>query len=372
MPKKPKYTRQYNDRHGKRRTEFRRAGFGTWPLREPIGFTEFWEDYNAALNGKVPPGVLASKPNAISKATPQSFRWLFEEYKKSANFTNLQSSTRQRRSNLLEEVCLKHGDKPYTQMHRQAVLKLRDNKSEKIEAANGLLKALRQLFEFAIDYEHIEAKDNPTFGVKYLKSGSQGFHAWTTDEVSQFENHFAVGTKARLALAVMLYGGCARVSDLRRIGKQHITREGRLKYVQFKNRNVSPVEIDIRIIDEFKEILDASPTGDLTFVVTDAGNQFSERGIGNWFKKKCVEAGLPHCSAHGVRKAAAARLAELRCSDHEIMAIGGWKTLREVQRYTKGARKRVMADSAMDKVQADIDRTKVSNLEGDVKKVRQK
>ncbi len=372
MPKKPKYTRQYNDRHGKRRTEFRRSGFGTWALREPIGSPEFWEDYNAALKGEVPPGVLATKPNEISKAKPKSFRWLFEEYKKSANYRKLQSSTRQRRSNLLEGVCLKHGDKPYAQMHRQAVLKLRDEKSDKPESANMLLKSLRQLFAFAIEYEYVEAKNNPTLNVKNIKNASTGFHAWTFDELDQFETYHPVGTKARLALAVMLYGGCARVSDLRRIGKQHITKDGRLKYVQFKNRDISPVEIDIKIIDEFREILDASPTGDLTFVVTDAGNQFSERGIGNWFKKKCIEAELPHCSAHGVRKVAAARLAELGRSDHEIMASGGWKTLREVQRYTRGARNRVMADSAMDAVQKDIDRTKLSNLEGDVKKVRQK
>jgi len=44
------------------------------------------------------------------------------------------------------------------------------------------------------------------------------------------------------------------------------------------------------------------------------------------------------------------------------MAIGGWKTLKEVQRYTASASRKVMSDNAMDKVQADIERTKVSNL----------
>jgi hypothetical protein len=53
------------------------------------------------------------------------------------------------------------------------------------------------------------------------------------------------------------------------------------------------------------------------------------------------------------------------------MAIGGWQTLKEVQRYTKGARRRVLADNAMDKVQADIDGTKVSNLSRGGRKVRQ-
>ena len=46
------------------------------------------------------------------------------------------------------------------------------------------------------------------------------------------------------------------------------------------------------------------------------------------------------------------------------MAIGGWKTLKQVQHYTKGARRRVKADHGMDKLAADIDGTKVSNLGG--------
>ena len=103
----------------------------------------------------------------------------------------------------------------------------------------------------------------------------------------------------------------------------------------------------------------------VTFLVTEFGKPFTSNGFGNWFKKRCREAGLPHCSAHGVRKAAAAKLAEVGCSDHEIMAIGGWKTLKEVQRYTKGARKRVLSDNAMYRVQADIDGTEVSNLSSD-------
>ena len=110
----------------------------------------------------------------------------------------------------------------------------------------------------------------------------------------------------------------------------------------------------------------------MTFLVTKFGRAFTANGFGNWFKKRCVEAGIPHCSAHGVRKVAAARLAELGCSDHEIMAIGGWLTIKEVQRYTKSARKRVLADRAMTRVQEDIDEAKVSNLMSDAKEVRQK
>ena len=63
------------------------------------------------------------------------------------------------------------------------------------------------------------------------------------------------------------------------------------------------------------------------------------------------EAGLPRrCKAHGLRKAAARRLAEAGCSASEIMAITGHKTLAEVERYTRAVRKKKLADAAMAKL----------------------
>lgn len=174
-----------------------------------------------------------------------------------------------------------------------------------------------------------------------------------------------------MALAIMMYGGCARRSDVVLLGRQHLTKDGRLRYTQFKNRYIKPIEVDIPLIPEFQNILDASPLGDMTFLVTEFNRPFSANGFGNRMRKWCDDAGLPQCSAHGVRKPAAARLAELGCTDHEIMAIGGWKTLKQVQLYTKGARRRVMADHGMDKLTADIDGTKVSNLSGGGGWVRQ-
>ena len=81
---------------------------------------------------------------------------------------------------------------------------------------------------------------------------------------------------------------------------------------------------------------------------------------------------MPHCSAHGIRKVAAAKLAELGCSHHEIMAISGWKTLKEVQHYTKSARRQILADSGMQRLQKDLNETKVSNLDDGASWVRQK
>ena len=86
------------------------------------------------------------------------------------------------------------------------------------------------------------------------------------------------------------------------------------------------------------------------FLVTDYGKPFSVAGFGTKFRMWCDQAGLQKCSAHGLRKAAASRLAERGASAHEIMAITGHRSLEEVERYTRAARKAGLADAAMAKL----------------------
>lgn len=80
------------------------------------------------------------------------------------------------------------------------------------------------------------------------------------------------------------------------------------------------------------------------------GKPPSAAGFGNWFRDRCDEAGLTHCSAHGLRKAVGRQLAEAGCTAHEIAAITGQVSLSEVQRYTKAADQSRLARAAMDKV----------------------
>ena len=69
--------------------------------------------------------------------------------------------------------------------------------------------------------------------------------------------------------------------------------------------------------------------------------------LGGWFRERCDEAGLTHCSAHGLRKAGATIAAENGASPHQLMAIFGWLTLKEAERYTQAARRKRMARAGM-------------------------
>ncbi|HJY88056.1 MAG TPA: site-specific integrase [Candidatus Acidoferrales bacterium] len=62
-------------------------------------------------------------------------------------------------------------------------------------------------------------------------------------------------------------------------------------------------------------------------------------------------AGLAHLHFHGLRHTAGAALAEAGCSEKEIMAVLGHKTLSMVQKYTAGARRKRLATSAIAKLE---------------------
>ena len=97
-------------------------------------------------------------------------------------------------------------------------------------------------------------------------------------------------------------------------------------------------------------MIEATPSGHLTFLVTEFGRPFAVAGFGNWFRDRCDEADLHHCTFHGLRKTASVRLAEAGCTPHEIAAITGHASLKEIERYTKTAERKRLAASAMNKV----------------------
>ena len=177
-----------------------------------------------------------------------------------------------------------------------------------------------------------------------LRTKPGGHHSWTIEEIEQFEKRHPLGTKAHLALTLLVYSG-GRRGDVVTLGKQHV-RAGRLRYTQEKNRQRNPVTVDIAMPAELQRVIDASTTGDLTFLVTDYGRPFAKAGFGNKFRSWCNEAGLPNCSAHGLRKAAATRVAENGGTTSELKAIFGWRSDKEAERYTQAADRKRLGSSA--------------------------
>lgn len=336
-----KYVVEDVDRHGNVRLYYRRNGTKT-RLRGPVGSPEFLIDYRRAAAG---PKEVRGHKARVGRVVPRSLKWLCVQYYKSAMFTELDPRTQKVRRSILERFCehKNDGDKPFALLLPRHIRVRRDEMADRPEAANGMVKALRQLYRYALRYDHHD--DNPADKVEYLKGEPDGFHSWTLAEIKKFEDAHPVGSPARLALALALYTGQRR-ADLVTLGKQHV-RDGWLIFTQHKGRNRKPVRLEIPVIPELQRIIDATPTGDLNFLVTAFNRPFTSNGFGNRFRKWCDDAGLPNCSVHGLRKAAAARLAELGCTEQEIMAITGHATSKEVTRYTRAASQKTRAESAL-------------------------
>ena len=69
------------------------------------------------------------------------------------------------------------------------------------------------------------------------------------------------------------------------------------------------------------------------------------------FKDACKLAGINDKSAHGLRKAAATRAADNGAAAHELMAIFGWKDIKEAEMYTRNADRKRLAAKAMAKLE---------------------
>ena len=338
------YIQEYTDRHGRLRRYFRRPGYKRIHLKGAPGSPEFMAAYEAAIAGQE-----ARREIGTNRTRPGTVNAAIVGYYNSLGFRAHAPNTQKLRRAILERFRTKTddrgqecGDKRIGSLPREVIVRMLGGMAP--FAARNWLKTLRSLMQFAVA-EKFRA-DDPTLGIKLPAKKTSGFHTWTDAEIVQFENRHPIGSKARLALALLLYTGQRR-SDIVRMGRQHV-RNGAISVRQQK----TGAALEIEIHPELQRALDATAAGNLTFLVTERGQPFTSAGFGHWFRAHCAEAGLPkHCSAHGLRKACARRLAEAGCSAHEIAAVTGHASLREIERYTKAVDQIRLARSAIQKEQ---------------------
>lgn len=334
----PPHVQGFTDRHGKPRYYFRRAGSPRVALPGLPYSPEFMAAHAAAMGGegmKIDVGASRTIPGTINALTVAYFN--------SPAFSTLSATTRATYRGIIENFRGEHGDKRVQLLQGPHIARMMAKKAATPAAANNLLRMLRLLMRFAVVQGW--RRDDPTIGLKAFKMRAGGFHTWTEDEIALFEAKYSVGTRARLALGLLLYTAQRR-SDVVLMGRQHIRNE-----VLTITQQKTGAHVEIPVLSDLRKILDSTPSDHLTFLVAAGGKPFTAAGFGNWFREMCGKAALPkNCAAHGLRKAASRRLAEAGCTAHQIMAITGHKTLREVTRYTEAVDRSGLARAAMAKL----------------------
>jgi integrase len=372
-PIEMKYYFEDSDRHGNPRRYFRQRIKGSGKirkvrLREMPGTPEFHQEFAAALAGRPYAKEVVKRPEP-PKAMTNSLRWLVEEYyRRSSTFRGYDDETKKVRRNILKALCNEPvtegspnqvGDLPF-EIPKDKIIVLRDRKAiVSIDAANARLKALRQVYNWAMTTEPKLIAHNIANDIGLLtRIDTGGHHTWSIEEILRFVEVHPAGTKAYLALWLFLLSG-QRLSDVAKLGKQHIRKPehigpklreihaGRwLAFRQHKNRRRHPVDLVIPILPQLEEVIALSPCGALTFLETEHKQPHSTKGLGNWFGDMCRNAGVPG-RAHGLRKAGATIAAENGATPHQLMAIFGWKTLEQAEVYTRKVRQQRVAGASM-------------------------
>jgi integrase len=351
------FIRRDKDRHGNERVFVRRNGRSI-RLRTAEGTAAFDREYAdalARLAGYKKAPEVAAKVRAPDKHT---VGWLAAKYFANGEFTSLDPTSQRIRRSIIEE-CLQElhndfplRDCPLTKVTPAKIKALLDTKVKAglRGAANNRRKYLSAMFGWAVHERHMPF--NPARDVRRVRYATDGFHGWTVEEVDRFQTRHPIGSKARLAMALLLFLGVRR-SDLVRLGpkmvRETVEPDGQVaRSVRFtvrKTRHVRATETEKPILPALWEIMQASQLGKETFLETEFGKPFTANGFGNWMRTRCNEAGLPECTAHGLRKASASLAAENGATVHQLMAIFDWVTPSQAEVYTRKADRKRLARS---------------------------
>ena len=332
-----KHVDRFVDPTGKTRFYFRRGRGTRIPLPGTHGSPEFMAAYQAALDGKAP-------GQAKLRGEQGSFDRLLQDYFSGLDFARLKPATQRHYRNTLERWVRvdRIGHRPVRTMTAAHVERMIVRRAATPGAANNLLMKIRILMAFARDKGYRD--DDPSAKLKRFKLGEH--HTWTETEIARFEGRWQEGTKERMAFALLLYTG-QRISDVVRMAWPQIENNS-IHICQLKTTSklVMPLHKTLRAL------LSAWPKRHLVILTNAHGKPFHAKAFSDWMAQRIGEAGVPdHCVTHGLRKAAARRLAEAGATTHQIMAITGHKSLAEVERYTREAAQRSNAAAAMLKLE---------------------
>lgn len=338
-----KWVTSYRDRHGKERYRFRRVGYQRGDFKAPFGTKAFEREYAAFLDRE-------PAPVCISRIIPGSVSDVINRYYADNAFKDLRPATQTVYRGVLERFRDQFGNDPIKAFDAERIGRLMTAMRHKPHAAARLRKLLAALLKRARIAKLVPGSFDPIKDTSPPKAESEGYHRWTEEELAVFEAYHPLGTKPRLAFALLLYSA-QRSGDVRLIATDAIA-SGRIALDQSKTSNA----VDVPVLAPLIEALAAGPVGKRTVLESRGGVPFTPKGFYELMKKACRAAGLPHCSPHGLRKAAARRCREAGCTDDEGMAITGHTSVKEYRRYAGTDARGATADTASAKVLANLNR----------------
>ena len=257
------------------------------------GTAEFIASYQAALE---------SAPPQRDRHATGTFGRLVSDFYRSVDFANLKPSSKRAYRIVLDPVSRAHGHRPAKSLPRSFATRMIEAIGEKRPGMANLTQAvMRRLMAYAVRAGL--RPDNPFDGMIKYKGGTH--HTWSEAELRIFEAKWPLGTRERLACALLLYTG-QRGGDVVRMRRQDIA-GGAIRIVQEK----TGTELSIPIHPNLHAAMKAGPAKGMSLIGDDHGRPIGRAALTALIKRAAKSTGLPpHCLPHGLRKALMRRLAE--------------------------------------------------------------
>ncbi|WP_075219464.1 tyrosine-type recombinase/integrase [Acuticoccus yangtzensis] len=329
-----KYVETFTDRLGRTKTYFRHKGKRTpLPASDDPAFASAYKKCLASIGG------LAT---TNTKGGADTLGWLVREYQASPEFKKLGDRTKKDYLAILSRIAEEHGEKGWRSLNKSRVMKhIRDPWADKPRRADTRVAVLSAVYGWAIARDM--TTDNPCKGVPklYEKGGTDGYRAWTADEVTHFLAQ--CGDREFTVFLLAVYTG-QRPGDLRRL--TWFQYDGTTLNVGRQNKTKQAVRIPVHPV--LKAHLDTLPRGEGTILQNRYGKAYSEDALTSMFRSALVRMEMPKGAVmYGLRATHADTLAEAGASPHQIAATTGHKTLAMVQHYTRNASQHRLATASV-------------------------
>lgn len=358
----PDHCRRLFGRHPGLRAEYTQHGKPIWvyrakgvyhQMRNAPGTVAFWQEYADASKGiRLVDAAVASLLPQLRANDTASVKWLVEKYLGWLAGGNAAKATKKQHRTVLARFAAQNGALPYAKIEWRHIKDMRDHiaqfgsdpdKPDPAPAmATRVVSTVRTMFDWAIREEKLIER-NPCAEVTKVEYEHKTHHVWTPAEIATFLRAYALGTREHLAFALLLHTG-QRCSDVVRMG-HHLISDGVLTMTQQKTGK----EVNVPIRPELTEALAkaAAIFGQETFIGStgnEKGKALGAASFSQWFSRVCTEAGVPVCTAHGLRHVAATRDAEDGMDQRFMEGKYGF-TAATAERYIRTAdRKRAVID----------------------------
>ena len=225
-------------------------------------------------------------------------------------------------------------------VRRHHIYGVQDDWAEKPAMANLIVAVWSRILQFAVDREIIFA--NVAAKIPKLPTGE--YRRWSDDHIAYALERFPKW--GRRAVMLALYTG-QRCGDLTRMTRSDYDGSG----IQVRQEKTGAT-LWVACHKTLRVELDGDDGSSLYLLHRDNGQPFRSKTLSRSFRDQIAKHDfLKGLVLHGLRKSAAARLAEAGCSVHEIAAITGHQSLEMIAHYTAEADQKRNAMAAIVKLE---------------------